>query len=645
MKKHILALAAAAATLSSAAQVSPDAVLLNVDGRDVTVGEFEYLFNKNNTQQSTPQSIDDYLRMFIDYKLKVADAEAEGIDRTPAFLDEFNKFRADLSAPYLRDASVEEALVQESYDHMRYDVLVSHIMFPLDGNFRQVADSIRAAILAGDITFEDAARQNSIDRGSKDRGGLMGYVIPDRYPWEFEKASYDTPVGQISEVINSGVGYHIVRPEKRTPAQGEVNASHILLLTRGLSDEDAAKQKVRIDSIYNAIEAGADFADLATRLSQDPGSARQGGSLGWFGRGAMVAEFDSVSFALADGEISKPFTTSFGYHIVKRNGHRGIEPLDDNVRKKILSKMQGDSRGTQPAEATLSRLLDTYHAALDRKGLDKVREAIAANGGYDSTAIAALGAMDTQLASFDFGTVTVAEVVPMVPQTLSTDVDNAVDMIGGAANGALRQKVLDYERQNLARTNPDYRNLVNEYRDGILLYEVSNNKVWDRAAKDTEGLEKFFKANKGNYKWAAPKFKSYIFFATSDSILTLAQAYADSLSTADPAAFTADMRKRFGRDVKVERVIAAKGENEITDYLGFGAPKPESDKKSRWASYGAWRGRIIDAPEEAADVKGAAVTDYQAKLEKDWLRQLHKKYKVKVDKKVLEALKAGTAAK
>lgn len=645
MKKHILALAAAAATLASAAQVSPDAVLLNVDGRDVTVGEFEYLFNKNNTQQSTPQSIDDYLRMFIDYKLKVADAEAEGIDRTPAFLDEFNKFRADLSAPYLRDASVEEALVQESYDHMRYDVLVSHIMFPLDGNFRQVADSIRAAILAGDITFEDAARQNSIDRGSKDRGGLMGYVTPDRYPWEFEKASYDTPVGKISEVINSGVGYHIVRPEKRTPAQGEVNASHILLLTRGLSDEDAARQKVRIDSIYTAIEAGADFADLAKRLSQDPGSARQGGSLGWFGRGAMVAEFDSVSFALADGEISKPFTTSFGYHIVKRNGHRGIEPLDDNVRKKILSKMQGDSRGAQPAEATLSRLLDTYHAALDRKGLDKVREVIAANGGYDSTAIATLGAMDTQLASFDFGTVTVAEAVPMVPQTLSTDVDNAVDMIGGAANGALRQKVLEYERRNLARTNPDYRNLVNEYRDGILLYEVSNNKVWDRAAKDTAGLEKFFKANKGNYKWVAPKFKSYIFFATSDSILTLAQAYADSLSTADPAAFTADMRKRFGRDVKVERVIAAKGENEITDYLGFGAPKPESDKKSRWSAYGAWRGRIIDAPEEAADVKGAAVTDYQAKLEKDWLRQLHKKYKVKVDKKVLEALKAGAAAK
>lgn len=643
MKKHILAATLSATALMASAQVDPNAVLLNVNGNDITVGEFEYLFNKNNTQQLQPQSLDEYLQMFIDYKLKVADAEKAGMQNSAEFRREYNSFRNDLSAPYLRDADVEERLVQEALDHRRFDVLVSHIMLPLENGYEAQLDSLRQAILSGSVTFEDVARQYSIDRNSNSKGGLMGFVVPDRFPWAFEKASYDTPVGQISEVINSGMGFHIVRPEKRTPVQGEVNASHILLMTRGMDDAAKAAVKVRIDSIYDELNKGADFADLAKRFSQDPGSARNGGSLGWFGRGQMVAEFDSVSFALADGETSTPFTTAFGYHIVRRNDHRDASSMDQTaLRKQILDNMKGDERGQMPAEATRDRLMKQYNAALDDAALNNVRDLVAANAAGFDTTLRNEFAKDnnTVLARFDHGTVTLSEAMGFVPSTLAKDADNARTLISGAAYAVLRNKVLDYERDNLAATNPDFRNLINEYRDGILLYEIANREVWDRAAKDTKGLEQFFKKNKKKYAWNEPKFKSYIFFASSDSVLNLAKAYADSIGCSDPAAFTKQMRERFGRDIKVERVIAAKGENAITDYLGFDGSKPEADKLSKWTSYGAWNGRIISAPEEAADVRGAAITDYQGELEKQWLAKLHKKYKVKVNIKVLEQLKS-----
>ncbi len=640
VKKHLFAAALTAATFLGAAAADKDPVLMTVDGRDVHVSEFEYLYNKNNSQQLQQQPLDEYLKMFIDYKLKVADAEHAGLQNTPAFIGEFDNYRAELAAPYLRSQAVEDSLVNEAYSHRLTDVYVSHIMLPNTPDGAKAADSLRTAILAGKLSFEDAAAANSIDRGSSSRGGKMGYVVPDRFPWPFEKASYDTAVGQLSPVVNSGMGFHIIRVESRTPSAGEVDASHILLLTRGKSPEETAAQKQRIDSLYNELAAGADFAELAKKYSEDPGSAKKGGELGFFGRGMMVPEFEEAAFGLEDGKVSKPFASSFGYHIVKRNGHRGASPLDDAMRKQLLGAMQRDERAQAPQQVRVAELMAQYSATLNRPVLDEVHKVILAAGTVDSTVIAALNAIAKPVASYKGGSVSVADVAAKFAAVSVPDADAANVRFDMLADEALRNAVLAAVREDLAKTNADYRNLVNEYRDGILLYEIANRNVWDRASKDHEGLEAFFKANAGKYRWEQPKFKSYVFFASSDSLLDKAVEYADSLSTDDPTAFTQDMRKRFGRDIKIERVIAAKGENAITDYLGFGAEKPAADGKSKWTSYRAYKGRVLEQPEEAADVRGAAVTDYQAKLEADWLKELHKRYKVKVNKKVFKKLKS-----
>ena len=640
MKSQFVAAAALAFVLPAIAQVKPNTVLMTVDGRPVTVGEFEYLYNKNNTQQVTPQSLDEYLAMFENYKLKVADAEHAGIDKTPAFESEFTKFRDELAAPYLVDKATEDALVNEAYSHRKDDVSVSHIMLPNEESSVAKLDSIRSAIIAGSISFEDAAKEYSVDRGSKARGGKMGFVVPDRFPWAFEKAAYDTPVGEISPVINSGVGYHIIRVDSKTPSKGEVDASHILIMTRGLNKAGQEAAKVRIDSVYNALKNGADFARLAEKVSQDPGSAARGGALGRFGHGVMVAEFDSAAFATPAGEISKPFSTAFGYHIVKTNQHYGVPELDDQLRKAILERMAQDDRANVASNAKIDQLMVEYKAKINDKTIAAIGRMINENGGVvDSAMVARLVAMKEPVASFKGGKVSVHDAMAYVPMELGIGEEAAVAGIREAADNALHAAVLDYARQQLETTNPEYRNLVNEYRDGILLYEISNRKVWDKANKDTEGLKAFFEANKSKYHWDKPKFKSYVFFASSDSILDEAMRYANTIDSSDPTKFAQELRKKFGRDLKVERVIAAQGENPITDYIGFNGSKPAADRQTKWASYGAWKGRVIAQPEEAADVRGAAVTDYQATLEADWIKELHEKYPVKVNTKVFEKLK------
>lgn len=648
MNKLILSVAAVTVALgaSAADPLAGDPVLMTVDGQDIKVSEFEYLFKKNNSQQMQPQSVAEYADMFVDYKLKVADARRAGIDTTATFLAEFNKFRDELAAPYLRDNTVENELIKEAYSHLGKDVKVSHIMMAVDrqaGNEAAVTaelNRIRRSILKGEITFEDAARQYSVDRPTAQKGGEMGWISAGRFPWAFEKAAYDTPKGGISKVIDSGFGVHLVKVEDERPSRGEVHASHILKLTRDVPPEMLPAQKAAIDSIYEVVASGADFADVATRESQDPGSARRGGDLGWFGSGMMVAEFDSVAFALADGEISKPFATAFGYHIIKRHDHRGVESLDE-ARNKIMSWMARDGRADEPRQARYRQLADKYGFIMMKANAMALKQKLIDKGPVcDSLTLVELASDQTPLVKIsDKDAVTVAQAYASLDgRQFASSAETAV-AIENAAKDMMDDMIRTRAISELADDNADYRNLINEYRDGIMLFEISNRNVWDRAAKDKDGLEKYFRKNISKYAWDKPRFKSYVIFAASDSVLDVATAYADSLSTDDPEAFVGEMRKHFGKAIKIERVIAAQGENAITDYLAFGGEKPEA-KNQRWSAYRAYKGRILDQPEEAADVRGAATTDYQSLLEKEWLKSLHKKYKVKINKKVLKQLEA-----
>lgn len=636
-------MAAVALTSVFAKSNDADAVLFSVDGKDVMLSEFEYLYNKNNQQQADPQTRKQYFDMFMLYKLKVADAVSSGMDTTATFRNEYDQYRRDLALPYLVDKDVEKQMLDLSYEMMKEYVDVSHIMLPHSHNTSEDManklrlDSIRTEVLAGRADFDEMARQFSVDATVKRTGNAhMGLVRgATSYPYPFVEAAYTTAIGEISPIIDSGFGYHIVRPEKRVKNDGEVHARHILKLTRGLDEAQKADKKKEIDRIYAELKAGASFDSIARVDSEDPGSARNGGDLGFFGRGQMVPEFETVAFSLADGGISEPFTSQFGYHIILREGHRGV-PTFEEALPALKNEIANDERGDRPRRAMLDKLTKKYNARISDDGFNTMMEAVRQNGGYDSTVIVKLLAMDTPVALIDGApAITASEVVSGVGRIARVSPEGIEPYLKESANRLLNSRVLSMAIDRLPETNAEYRNLVNEYHDGILLFEVSNQNVWDRSSKDKEGLEKFFKKNKSKYSWNQPKYKGYIIFATSDSVLNLASEYLKN-NNVPKDELVKQLRQQFGKEIKAEKVLAAQGENAIVDAAVFGGAKPE--KAGRWSFFFPYDGKVIDQPEEAADVRGAATSDYQALLEKEWIKSLKSKHKVKVNKKVLDSL-------
>lgn len=639
MKRLLLCFTGLALSISYvSAKNNNDPVLMTVAGKDVPRSEFEYLYHKNNSQQAEPMTIDQYVGMFINYKLKVADAEAAGIDTTSTFLSEFSKFRNELSEPYLKKTDVDKKLESEVYGRMLEEVTVSHIM--VDSNNEPLIDSIYTELKNGKASFEEMAQKFSIDKPTATRGGYMGVVTAGRFPYTFESAAYNTPVGEISPVVNSGFGLHIVRVENRRPARGQVRAAHILRRTRGQSDEGVAKQRHIIDSIYEIVSKKPEmFNTIATTMSEDPGSARRGGELGWFGPGQMVVEFDSVAFAMPVGVVSKPFKTDFGWHIIYKEEAKPVGSFEDNA-----AEIEAIIKNTERAEISKNRFLEEtlakYNAHLLSENIAKISGLADGIGSeLDSAMIAELSKIDLPIFEINKKSIKLDKVLSTI-NPVPVKGGNAIkNFISDSAEKMMNDMAIDMARNNLEKDNDEYRNLVNEYRDGILLFEISNQKVWDKASKDVAGLNEFFQNNKSRYSWTEPRFKAVVIFSTSDSILTAAMNYAATLPVdLKPTDFVQQMKNKFGKDIKIERVIAAKGENAITDYLGFGMEKPTLEN-NRWNYYSAFNGRIIDSPEEPSDVRGAAVSDYQETLEKEWLSDLHKKYKVKVNKSVLKTVK------
>lgn len=638
MRKGIAAFVLGAMALSPAMAKDTDPTVMTVAGKKVPLSEFEYLYNKNNGQQMTPMSVDEYAELFKIYKLKVADALAAGIDTTAAFKAEFTKYRNELAEPYLYDKAEEERLVSEAYSHLNREVKISHVMIdkgrtPAEAVLRKATlDSLRTVILNGG-DFADIARRYSIDRSARANGGELGWIMGGRYPYAFENAAYDTPVGEISEVIESPFGYHIVRVEAERPSRGEVLTRHILKLTRGKDDAGKQRAKEQIDSIYNLLVAGADFAEVATRDSEDPGSAKDGGLLPWFGAGMMVPEFEDAAFSLENGGISAPFATSYGYHIVNRMDSRSVPSLDES-RDKILALMKRDGRSVLPRQKRIADLRNSFGSKIYEAEVSSLKAAVKDNGKLDSVLVATFVAAPVAVGEVAGKVFTSADMFakPLPKPVMS--IDEAEAYINAMVNAVADELTVDTEIARVATSDTDFRNLVNEYHDGMLLFEISNEKVWNRASTDKDGQARYFEAHRDKYKWDAPKYKGYLVYSVNDSVSALVN---DFLKTNPPVdSLSSMLKERFKHMARAERVLAGKGDNKMVDYLLFDAQQPEM--RGVWKHAVLFGGEMIDAPQEVADVKGAVIADYQSELEKQWIEELKSKYPVKVNKKALKKL-------
>ncbi len=617
-----------------------DPVLMKINGKDIKLSEFEYLYHKNNQQQVEKETLEQYLDRFVLYKQKVADAEAAGLDTTRSFQAEFEGYQKDLAAPYMmKDSTYEKEMLQEAYSRLKKEIDIDHFMLPIGANAEETArnmalmDSLRTCILKGE-NWQTLADQYSSDPSKPRNHGHYGYVSSSMFPYEFENVLYGTSVGEVSKPFKTQFGVHMLRVNNIRD-RDDVHAKHILkLFPKDATDAQKAVCKQQIDSIYSLLKAGANFEEMAKTESQD-GTSRRGGDLGWFGRGRMVQPFEDVAFALGDGEISEPFATQFGYHIIKKVAH-GVPTLDE-VRPALENAINRDVRASLIHERRLNDLKSKYNYRMNPDIKEYLIQAIKSNNGYDSTLVAQ-SIKGSKLPLFYYGdkksTLLKDLYTSLSAKAPIDDAAQAMKYIESKVDQLSEKVLTDYHEHELVKNNPEYRNLLNEYRDGMLLFEISNTRVWKAANRDTVGLERYYAAHRANYTWSEPHFKGIILSAVNDSVMQLVKADIPTMST---DTLPESLHHKYGSDIRMERMVVKQGENALADFLAFHVgDKPE---RKGFTDFMILEGGVINQPEEMSDVRGAVTSDYQDELERLWKEELAKKYPAKINKKVLKKVK------
>lgn len=592
MKRILMSLAVLSLGLNLTAQ--EDKVLMTIDGQPVMASEFLYIYEKNNQESALEQkNMDEYLDLFINFKLKVHEAEANGIDTTEAFKKELSGYRAQATPKYMKDEAAIDSLVEMSYRRIAEDRRGAHIAIqcPMTADDSTVEaalaqiNTIRERVTTGvekkvkvkgkwkkvrePEDFFAVALETSSDPSVQENKGELGWITPFRYVYPFENAVYTTEVGEVTPVFRTAYGFHIALVEERRDHE-EVAAAHIMKMTPRGDEEAEAAAKVAIDSLYELVKNGANFAEVAKAQSDDKGSAMRGGDLGWFGRGYMVKPFEEAAFAMKDsGEISAPIKSDFGWHIIMLKGKRGIQPLEE-MRESILKKVQRDER-IKEADASFIRK---------------------ARAEYN------------------------------LPAEMSDE------------------DVRAYADSHLEDKYPELKNLVKEYHDGILLFDISLEQVWDKASQDKEGLEAYFQAHKADYPWDEPRFKGFVVQCKNAN---LEKAVRAIIRNADRDSVESYINSRINIGdsityVKCTRGLWTLGQNKIVDKLGFKQKKVEFKTNSEFPHVFVV-GKKLKAPEEFADERGKVTSDYQDYLEAEWVKQLREKYPVVVDEAVFESLK------
>jgi len=571
MKKVFLSLAACIMLGSLAAE---DQVLLTIDDKPVMLSEFLYIYEKNNQESAVEKkSVDEYLEMFVNFKLKVAEAEALQLDTTEAFKKELAGYRAQATPKYMQDVDAIDSLVRMSYEHMAHDRRAAHIAIecPWEADSAKVAEAqakmevARQRIMKGENFGAVAAEVSTLPTAAEDKGEL-GWIKPFRYIYSMEEAVYNTPVGGLSNVIRSPYGLHMIYVEEEIPHM-DVSAAHIMKMVPGGDATLDSISKKQIDSIYAVLQGGADFAAVAQAESDDKGSAIRGGDLGWFGRGVMVAPFEDMAYKTTPGEFSAPFRSRFGWHIVKVNGFRSIEPLD-SIRDQVEKNVKRDERIKEADKSFVRKARAEYK--------------------------------------------------------LSAEMTDA--------------EVREYVDQHLEEKYEDFRHLVQEYHDGILLFDISLDKVWNKAAQDEEGLAAYFEANKANYKWDAPRWKGYIIYAQDKEHAKAAQAIVKSANKDSIQSFIdAYINTDSVKYVTVEYGVWTKGKNKAVDQYGFKVKGVEYQNEKQPVALLV--GKQLKNPEEYTDERGKVTSDYQDALEKVWIEELRAKHQVVVNQNTFDLLR------
>lgn len=650
--KHILTGLALLIGSFSFAQTGGD-VLLTIEDQQITVDEFMAIYNKNNVaiESADKKSIEDYLNLYLNFKLKVHEAEVQGFDTVASFKKEFGGYVDQLAKPYLVDNQFTEDLIKEAYERSKYEVNAKHIMIKLPENptpkDTAVAwtkiNEIYKKVIAGTQPFSDLAVEYSEDPSAVKNGGDLGYFSAFRMVYPFESAAFSTPVGQVSKPIRTSFGYHIIQVVDKRPARGEIKASHIMVISNEkTSPEDKIKAEKKINEIYEKVKAGEDFHTLAKTYSDDRGSAQKGGELGWFGAGRMVPLFENQAFSLgSNGEFTKPFLTQFGWHIILREDKRELGSYEDEYNE-LSKKVQQDTRSQGSERALVEKLLVEYKVKIKESGKTPfytvVDSSYFKNAWNDSLA-AGLTKPILTINDKVYGkkkmVYTQADFTEYLVSKMGTNKPKAIPMlIDERFKAFVDEKIIAYEKSILSLKYPEYKALVTEYHDGILLFEIMEKEVWKKAISDSAGLERFYNENQAKYLW---KDRMDVVMYTCNDEPTAEQVMSLIKNGANDSTILATINKESELTVHIRKGKFEQGDE----------PNLETVPFKKGISTVMVSGKIIIVnvldiipaePKKLEEVRGLVTSSYQDKLDEMWVKELREKYSFSINQEALNTL-------
>ncbi len=631
-------------------QKNDNAVVMKVNGEPITKKEFLQVYLKNNDDPKYDKaSLDEYMDLFKKFKLKVAEAEALGYDTIPSIQKELKGYQQQLARPYLVDSSKNKELVKEAYERMKEEVRASHILVKIPPS-APPKDTLEAynRIMEMKKRIEDGASFESVatgkngseDPSAKQNKGDLGFFTAFQMVYPFESAAYNTKVGEISNPIRTKYGYHIVKVTDKRKARGTITTAHIMVALQknaGKSDIQAAQQKV--NEIYQKLEEGESFEQLVKLYSDDRGSKSKGGRLPAFGSGTnqrMVPEFEEAAFSLEnDGDYTEPVQTDYGFHIIKRLNYEPLKAFD-SLQSELQNKVNRGSRG-QKTQSSFIQKLKRKNKFKDKKEkrIDWFYENVDSTifkGKWEAPEIN----KNKWMFKYRGRKYTMQEFANFLSDLKRANPINMQAFINRQYNDWQNEQILADEKSRLKEKHPEYRALLQEYHDGILLYEIMKDKVWDRAIKDTSGLEAYFNKRQDRYQWPE-RYQATIFSANDQAKLDTALALYKS-DTIDLRGILTIVNKESQLNLSGESGKFIPERHPLLKGLslknGVNGPFKKEDKHHLIIVEEV----LEPSTKSLQEARGQVIQDYQNFLEKTWIKELRKKHTIEVNEEVLYGL-------
>ncbi len=636
---------------STIAQNDGSVPILLFEGDTVSKSEFERVYQKNNggydeASQHDPEKYREYLDLYINFKRKVFEAEAQGIHKTPEFQREFETYRKQLVQPYLSATEVEEQLIKEAYERSEYLINASHLLLKLTEDalpedtlevYRKIV-AIRDSIISDAYTFEQMASKYSEDPSAQQNAGKLGYFSVFDMVYPFESAAYNTSVGEVSNPVRTVFGYHLVKVNDRIPREGEKMAAHIIIRVGDrYSAKDTAQAESLIQEIYEKLEEGADFAEMAKQYSDDPSSSNEGGNLG---ATRLLPQMEQQKLQLSGGEYSQPFTTPYGWHILKVTDVIR-RPSFEESQSSIKQRISRDSRSKLSQEALLSRIKSESGFEFDDTHFKEFLAEVDASFPR--------GVWKPDSAEMDMYQKTLFSVKGESPVLLQDMIDyyqknrlryprlspeRAAEVV---KDNFVRQWLLTYEEQQLPVKNPEFKYLLKEYRDGILLFTLMEEKVWEKAVKDTTGLEEYYQSHTEDF-YANESVDVVEYRCTSDSMIQEVKELLTNDLREDE--IDSAINRNSALNVRIITMNYEKGNSELnpdifTQPVGHITDIEKEDNAFVIRMIKEKFGAGVKPFEKA---KSSAITKYQDYLEEQWLEKLEEKYPVEINESAFDQL-------